>query len=426
MEREISAHLVRLRRSHPFFAALSMFARYEFDASVKHCETDGLKVFISPEYFKRLDSNQRTGLLLHVSLHAALLHPVRCGEREPRVWNVAADIVVNNLLLESGTFEPPAGTAVEPAYKDLAVEQVYERLMSLPRKHKGMLDAAGGSAGNKACGAEPDSKSGGNESPQDGKSQMNKKSSMQKQIADAIGLRYPSMPDLRSADKGARTSQARESRASNHWRAAFRKAQAAARLAGQQQGDLPAGMTREIEQVLNSRLDWRSRLWRYMVRTPSDFSGFDRRFVHQGLYLDALESDSLTIYLAVDTSGSIDDEDLAQFMGEVRGVKRAYSFIEIVLYFIDADLAGPFSVEDSLDLPVPTGGGGTDFEPFFDEVATRAGPFDQALIVYLTDGYGSFPKEPPAQETLWVVSEGGADHFPFGEVARLSDSYATR
>jgi len=126
----------------------------------------------------------------------------------------------------------------------------------------------------------------------------------------------------------------------------------------------------------------------------------------------------------VDSSGSIDDEALAQFLGEVRGVKRAYQFIDIVLYFLDAELTGPYPIDDSLDLPVPIGGGGTDFRPFFDEVAEQAGPFDQALIMYLTDGYGTFPEEAPELETLWVVSEGGADDFPFGEVARLSDSYA--
>ena len=60
MDREISAHLLRLRRKHPFFAALSMFARYEFTDAVEHCETDGLRVRISPGYYERLPAAQRT------------------------------------------------------------------------------------------------------------------------------------------------------------------------------------------------------------------------------------------------------------------------------------------------------------------------------------------------------------------------------
>lgn len=435
MDREISAHLLRLRRSHPFFAALSMFARYEFTASVQRCETDAERVYVSPDYFKQLPTVQQTGLLLHVTLHAALLHPTRRGLREPRVWNTAADIVVNNLITDSGEFVPPEGTAVEPEYRDLSVEQVYERLMALPRQHPGMLSVASSMSGDsgsvddgKAASPpqQPTDKTGACK-PNDEQSkpigQGSAGAAMRAKIADAIALRYPTHTDLRDTD--ADSVQAAANRATSHWRAAFRKAEAAARLAGQQRGEQSAGMARELEQVLGHRLDWRTRLWRYLVRTPSDFSGFDRRFIHQGLYLDALESDSLTVYLAVDTSGSVDDESLAQFLGEVRGVKHAYNFIDIALYFIDADLTGPFPVDDSLNLPAPVGGGGTDFRPFFDEVAERAGPFDQALIVYLTDGYGRFPNEPPKQETLWVVSEGGTDYFPFGEVARLADTYAS-
>ncbi len=437
-DREISTHLLRMRRSHPFFAALSMFARYQFHPSVEHCETDGDRIYISPTYFKQLPLDQRTGLLLHVTLHAALLHPFRRGLREPRVWNTAADIVVNNLIIDSGKFEPPPGTAIETRFKDLSVEQIYERLMALPRQHPEMLSMASAmpaSAGAQQDGKQQDSSSVDTSSKQDknrhanaarqsGGSDESSRDAMRAAITRVIGLRYPTRPDLRETRAEAARNQANANRISNHWRRAFRKAEVAARLAGRDKGDLPAGMAREIDRLMQQQLDWRVRLWRYMVRTPCDFAGFDRRFLHQGLYLDQLESDSLSIYLAVDTSGSIDDEELAQFLAEVRGVKRAYSFIDIRLYFADVEVSGPYPIDERLDLPVPIGGGGTDFRPFFDKVDECVGLGEQALIIYLTDGFGDFPPKPPRLETMWVVTEGGEDHFPFGEVARLSDNYA--
>jgi predicted metal-dependent peptidase len=74
-------------------------------------------------------------------------------------------------------------------------------------------------------------------------------------------------------------------------------------------------------------------------------------------------------------------------------------------------------------VPAPRGGGGTSFEPFFAHVESTRGEV-QRVLVYLTDGYGTFPKERPAEPVLWVVTAGGlaSEQFPFGDVARLRES----
>lgn len=64
-----------------------------------------------------------------------------------------------------------------------------------------------------------------------------------------------------------------------------------------------------------AQLDWRSQLWRFPVRTPTDFSGFDCRFVGSGLYLDALASETVAVRIAVNTSGSVDSDLIGQLMG---------------------------------------------------------------------------------------------------------------
>lgn len=63
----------------------------------------------------------------------------------------------------------------------------------------------------------------------------------------------------------------------------------------------------------------------------------------------------------------------------------------------------------------------TDFCPFFQAAADHWSQDQEAVCVYLTDGYGDFPEEPPELPVLWVVTPGGAqdDAFPFGEVCRL-------
>ena len=46
---------------------------------------------------------------------------------------------------------------------------------------------------------------------------------------------------------------------------------------------------------------------------------------------------------------------------------------------------------------------------------------ENPVAVYLTDGYGCFPRERPLIPVLWVVTPGGlsSEDFPFGEVIRL-------
>lgn len=403
MDREISAHLLKLRRTHPFFATLSMFARYRFVGRVKQFETDGNHIFINPTYFRGLQDKEKTGVLLHVTLHTALLHTTRIGIRNTTVWNIASDIVVNNMILEAGSFDAPPQTAKETKYTGLSVEEVYEKLMHLHNESEAVRNAAL---------ARPDTNRGKSATPS------------QAQIQAVLDQLYPSLKDLAYPDTAndlPKTASGKNQTA-HYWQNAFRKAEVAVKYGSQQQGLLPAGLRREIDQLMAPQLDWRWILWNFTVRTPSDFTGFDRRFVYRGLYLDKLESDSLTILVAVDTSGSIDQEELTQFLSELSAIQNAYHFIRISLYYVDADIYGPYPLTPDITTSLPMGGGGTDFTVFFARLEEDHLASEYDLVIYFTDGFGSFPDKPPSTETLWVVTSGGldSDRFPFGLVTRLS------
>ena len=70
-------------------------------------------------------------------------------------------------------------------------------------------------------------------------------------------------------------------------------------------------------------------------------------------------------------------------------------------------------------MPIPEGGGGTDFCPFFKKVEEQE-TYTLPICIYLTDGYGQYP-EKSNFETLWVITPGGieSDNVPFGTVCRL-------
>ncbi len=174
-----------------------------------------------------------------------------------------------------------------------------------------------------------------------------------------------------------------------------------------------------MEHILDPMLDWRSLLWRFMVRTPVDFTDFDRRLIGRGIYLESLAGESVSVRIAVDTSGSIDSKELSQFLAEVREILRLYPHIDAQLFYADAALHGPYDLEEEW-LAKPVGGGGTSFVPFFERMHEEVDFSENTVLIYLTDGHGTFPKNPPTQPVLWVVTPGGLDsrRFPFGTVVR--------
>ena len=409
MEDEISSYILKLRASHPFFATISLFAKYHFSCRIEFFETDGQIITINPEYFRRLESSEKTGLLLHVTLHTALLHPLRRHERDEVVWNIAADIVVNNIILECNGLKPPRNTLTIEKYKDKSVEQVYELIMDLSNTSDAIRSAARQRTIVSAV-VDPLEKGGEYTPPP-----------QRKDVNQILKMNFPHVSDL-CQPKNINDTERHVEKINQHWKSVFRKAELAERLANQNRGIIPEGLLLEVGVLENPMLDWRLILWDFVVRTPSDFEGYDRRFIYQQLYLDHLESQSLRVLVAIDTSGSIDAESLNQFVSELLSIERSYHFIEMELYYVDAEVYGPFTVHDLLRENIVIGGGGTSFSVFFDNVVSEKYNGEVDLVVYFTDGNGEFPCDRPDVEVLWVVSFGGleSDYFPFGHVARLN------
>jgi len=396
----ISATRIRMRRHSPFFAALALFVDVRFTNQVPIAATDGRLLFFHPEGYGDLKPAERDAVFLHELLHAALLHPSRRGVRDPELFNIAADIVVNGMVASEESVALPQGAIRDTRLEHLSVEEIYELLQKKSKKKKKptlpLADLL--KPGSMGSAEEQDEGEGGDSGNGKGKA------------GDDGGASNPAGELHELHDRGALEA---------HWKQAIQQARVLASSQGQ--GRLPAGMQRHLGEIADPQIDWRSQLWRYLVRTPTDFSGFDRRFLHCGLYLDHLEGESVQVFVCIDTSGSIDDEQMSLFIGEVTGILSSYPMLDCRLWYADADCYGPYTISGIREIPRPEGGGGTDFRPFF-KAAMEAWSGDQeAICVYLTDGFGAFPEETPELPVLWVIVPGGlpSDDIPYGEICRL-------
>jgi len=367
-EERLSLCILRLRKQTPFFGALALFLRYGLDESIPTACTNGREVHFNPRFVESLSTQELDAVMVHELLHAALLHIPRMGSRDPHLWNVAADIVVNGMIRSEKNLRLPLRPYIDRELEHYEVEEVYE-----------ILRARGPA-----------------------------------QTIDWIG--HDLDPGKHPDGAGAESSWRRD--LETHWKQSLQEAATLTRSLGH--GDLPHGLLRLIDEIADPQLDWRSLIWRFLVRTPVDFTEFDRRLIGRGIYLEALDGETVSVRIAVDTSGSIDPATLAIFLSEIREILRLYPQIDAQLYYADADIYGPFDPGDEA-FTQPVGGGGTSFVPFFDQMRDELQMASSAVLIYLTDGYGTFPDTRPDHPTLWVVSPGGlaSKRFPFGTVARL-------
>lgn len=392
--KRLQGALMRIRADHPFFGTLALFAEFRVTNDIETAATDGRSLWFNPGFVDKQDPAQLCGLVAHELLHAALQHVPRRRERDAKLWNIAADIVVNGMIRHDTTYKLPKGAVEMPKLAHLSVEEIYEQLLTGKTKVPAisLLDLMPELAGN-GC-------DNGNGDGTDDKAVDNG----QDGSCTAIG-------------------QAQVEKLQRHWREAMQQAGAVARRINRGFGKCGLNGVRDYASANHPALSWREILWQFMVATPYDFGGFDRRFIHRKLYLEDVVGESVEVAICIDTSGSIEDKELNAFVGEVQGILDAYPQIRGTLFFADAALYGPYEFSQYTAIPRAKGGGGTAFEPFFQWVQQQEGSGSQPVCIYFTDGYGSFPGEPPHSPVLWVVLPGGLEStgFPFGDVARMQD-----
>ena len=378
----ISATKIRLRKLSPFFAALSLYAEIDFSNEVQLAATNGKKIIFNPITYIQLPPSERDGVFLHELLHMALLHHLRRGVRDHYIFNIAADIVVNGMIVNEGNFKIPKYGIRDEDLEHLSVEEVYELIIKNKKKYNlNLIDLIN----DEKDSEDKDSKGKGD--------------------------------DLKNGISDLNT----EAEIRNYWKQAINDAKLITK--GSSKNSLPESFERNLGEVLEPEIDWKTKLWNFLVRTPTDFGEFDRRLIYSGLYLENLEGESINVFCCIDTSGSISDYEINKFMREIKGIINAYPNLNCRLWYADHECYGPYNIDSMENVPKPKGGGGTDFEPFFKDITKKEFNNNDGVCIYLTDGYGYFPEKEPDLPVLWVVIPGGAEqeYFPFGEIVKLTN-----
>ena len=402
--------------------------------------TDGDRIFVDIDFYARLNADERLFVLAHEAWHCALIHFARRQGRDPKLFNVAADLEIHFVLTDEG-LKAPFVLPHDPSWKGLSAEEIYERLI------KGAKSAASG-RGSRSCGEgresehikgsssfdkhldsgaragiENDGAAGGGKDENDGAAGGGN---------DEAGKagndeRADGANDGAGGGKGIDPDYAPEVKEGAAERCRGRVV-SAVQIYQRMKGDLPAGIVGRVAAILKPELNWRELLSQFVTRCYGGSRRWlppARRHVWKGLYLQSQRSERLRAVVAIDTSGSTQG-DLAKFFTELTSLLGTFGSYELTVIQCDAEVGKVETFDDSNPLAPDhewetTGGGGTDFRPVFDYVENHP-ELDPNLLVFFTDGYGDCPERPSRYPVMWLLTRDGQEQ-PWGWNVKFSASH---
>ena len=279
---------VQLLLTQPFFGTLSLRLKL-VPGSLPTMATDGCRIVYNSDFVDQLKPRELEGVLAHEVLHCALGHQCRRGERNPELWNEAADFAINPILVRNN-LTLPAGALNDPAFNNLSAEEIYARLLQRnsgdgggSKRDPRQTNAGGGMTGvqRETQGAAPAPRAGSTRHP------------ASNQVGRATGGN-PNSESMRSGgfgevwdatdEQGNPASPAEQRRQEHEWSIAAEQALWSAKACGH----WPAGVERSLSESRQSRQDWRAILRDFVAATtPADYrwSPPNRRYIACGLYL---------------------------------------------------------------------------------------------------------------------------------------------
>jgi len=339
--------------------------------------TDGMTIFWDPNILVQLPPADAMFILYHEIWHVCFNHMERIEDTslDKGKWNKAADYVINAQLIEKANLKMPSGEFAglyDKRYSGMSTHEIYDLLPDEPTQPNGAPQPNAGNMGDLL--------------PTPGNTPQ--------QVAD-------------------NKQQIKET---------IIQAATQAKLDGEKSfGDIPSDIKLLIEELLNPMLPWPTILQNYMsAYNKQDYSWArpNKRFMPD-MYLPSLYSEAIgEIAVAIDTSGSVSDDEFMQFISEIHTIQSELNPSKLTVIDFDTRVNNTYELTENNDISDLqfTGRGGTNLEPVF-ELYSEKQP--QVLIVF-SDLECREIQEDPGYDVIWIVVNNERAHVNFGDMIHIN------
>jgi len=380
-----------LMLKEPFYGLFLIMLQRKFNTKV---ETAGVYINgitynleISPEFWKILSSDHRKGLLKHELLHIAFFHLTNYeGLRDNKIRNIAMDLEINQYIDEEWL---PVGGMVLSLFPELNLEKkkgthyYYDELMK--------------AAKDKSC--------------------PNLNSMLESQGTTVIlsegngNTTEVNLPQHNWENKdGKPMDEATKKLLNKHSQTLLNEIKAQIEKS---KGTIPGEISNILDEINYTeppKFDWRGYLRRFAggnikTYTKKTRRKFNKRYEdNPGLKIKYKKH----VLVGIDTSGSVSNDELTEFMQEIHHIFKTGA--EITIAHADAAIQKIEKYNPKAEKKI-YGRGGTSFDPVIDYYAENNKKY--SCLIYLTDGEAPAPST-KANKVLWVLSSKSkeTDHLP--------------
>lgn len=386
IETEISRCIIKLLMKEPFYAHfLSGVIRVvtdEIPTAAVGFKSGKIALYVNKNFFlEELKSiSERVAVIKHETLHILFKHLFRMQSKsfENRLYNISADLVVNQLI---GPWNLPESAITLSTFSDLnlppnkSVEWYYKELKIQSEKD---------SIKNKIIQI----------SEKESHSYHSKWGENEEISQNVINTELDRMI-IQSKD----------------------------RTPLKDYGTIPIEIKKRINIIIEKRksqIDWKRalRLFSTSSRKTRIYHTMKRISKRYGTRPGIKIKRYQRILVAIDTSGSINEDEYGVFFKEINSMWKQGGEIDIIE--CDATVQNKYKYRGKLPNFIK-GGGGTSFDPVFRYLKSRRFEKYDGCI-YFTDGYANEPKIKPPCKVFWLITKGGkiGPHLKFGRSIQIN------
>jgi predicted metal-dependent peptidase len=340
----------------------------------------GMQLAINPNFFNELSEDHRFGLIKHELLHIAFGHLV-IRDRYPnaKLFNIAADLEINQYILES---KLPEGGLLLSSFPELNLP-----VKAGTKEYYDILSQAQQDGTSPSLDSLMDEMNG--ETPYD-------------------HATWDEFDDLSEAEKKLVQKQIEH------------QLKDVAETTIKKNGNIPGELSEVINRLMHvepAKFDWKGYLRRFIgnssiIYTKKLRRKYNKRYSgNPGLKIKFKNN----ILVGVDTSGSVNNDELKEFMSELCHMHKTGHKITVAQCDTSLNSVKEFNPKHNWEIH---GRGGTSFQPVIDHFNENKGQY--TALIYLTDGEAYSPDNCP-KNTLWVLSSISDmnDELP-GQVIKLN------
>jgi len=452
----LTASVHSLLKSHAFVGHLIQMLNRRIDLSVDTAAVGVIQnkytLFVNPFFYSAMPIEETIAVLRHEVYHLLNDHLKRVKDREPRLWNVAADMAINPFIPNLPKFDHKKAVEYAMEKYGLSKDDVQKHLPKpdkegkcasclMPRDH-GLPDGQTAewyynSIMNnpvlkqrfqskkiiiKAFDSsdDPEGSAGGkgqkDKKPGDGQDGQNVKDQLDNGKA-TFDVKGDGEHDTWQ-DTQAHSQQLVDEELKRIIRDAKDRSPKSFGL-------LPGDMASIVSDFLKSKNNWKGTLRRW-VQVMTDSIRVSTRKRPSRRYGNAYPGQRtdyiLKLAVVADSSGSISDKELALMGGEINRIHET-KIANITIIVADTQVQKVYKMKKAIkpkDFKFP-GRGGTIAQPWLDEADKQ----EVDAVIILTDGEFSYNLKKPKCAVLWALTMNGmsADQFrkqvPFGHVIKL-------